>query len=205
MRRSLPATIVVLVGLLLIINFVVINPLLAGAAREVLRLVVVAAAAAALAGVLALVLRHGSDAWRGRGDRAGSAVLLIGLGAMLAAGFYPGSAGAADPVVRWMVAALLAPIVAALFALLFVFTLVAMRRGMLLRSRQVTVMLAAAAVMVVLLLPVGGPAGTWLASAASWVADVPIGGVFRGLLIGIAIATAIHAARILLAVDGADD
>jgi hypothetical protein len=204
-RRSVPATIVVLVGLLLLVNFIVINPLLAGAAREVLRLVVVAAAAAALAGVLALVLRHGSDLWRGHGDRSGSAVLLIGLAAMLVAGFYPGSAGAADPAVRWLVAALLAPIVAALFALLFVYTLIAMRRGMLLRSRQVTVMLVAAAIVVALLLPVGGPAGTWLAAAASWATAVPIGGVFRGLLIGIAIATAIHAARILLAVDGADD
>jgi hypothetical protein len=204
-RRSLPATIVVLVGLLLLVNFVVINPLLAGAAREVLRLVVVVAAAAALAGALALVLRHGSDLWRGRGDRSGSLVLLIGLAGMLVAGFYPGSAGAADPAVRWLVAALLAPMVAALFALLFVFTLFAMRRGMLLRSRQVTVMLVAAAAVVVLLLPIGGPAGTWLAAAASWTTTVPIGGVFRGLLIGIAIATAIHAARILLAVDGADD
>ena len=205
MRRSLPATIVVLVGLLLLVNFIVINPLLAGAAREVLRLVVVVAAAAALAGVLALVLRHGTDLRRGRGDRAGSAVLLIGLAAMLVAGFYPGSTGASDAAVRWLVAALLGPIVAALFALLFVFTLVAMRRGMLLRSRQVTVMLAAAAVVVVLLLPLDGPAGAWLASAAGWATAVPIGGVFRGLLIGIAIATAIHAARIILAVDGADD
>jgi hypothetical protein len=34
---------------------------------------------------------------------------------------------------------------------------------------------------------------------------VPIGGVFRGLLIGVAIVTAIHAARILLAVDTVDD
>lgn len=201
----MPAAIVVVVGLLLLVNFVVINPLLAGAAREVLRLVVVVAAAAALAGVLALVLRHGSDLWRGRGDRAGSAVLLIGLGAMLVAGFYPGSAGAADPAVRWLVAALLAPMVAALFALLFVFTLVAMRRGMLLRSRQVTVMLGAATAVVVLLLPLGGQAGAWLAAAASWTTAVPIGGVFRGLLIGIAIATATHAARILLAVDAADD
>lgn len=201
----MPATILVLVGLLLLVNFVVINPLLAGTAREVLRLVVVVAAAAAVAGALSLVLRHGSDLWRGRGDRAGSLVLLIALAAMLVAGFYPGSAGAADPAVRWLVAALLAPIVAALFALLFLFTLVAMRRAMLLRARQVTVMLAAAAAVVVLLLPLDGPAGTWLATAASWTTAVPIGGVFRGMLIGIAIATAVHAARILLAVDGADD
>jgi hypothetical protein len=204
-RRSLPATVVVLVGLLLLVNFVVINPLLAGVAREVLRLVVLVAAAAAIAGVLALVLRHGSDLWRGRGDRAGSAVLLIGLGVMLVAGFYPGSAGAGDPAVRWLVAALLAPLTASLFALLFLFTLSAMRRGMGLRSRQVTVMLAAAAVVVLLLLPIDGPLGAWLGSAAGWAMAVPIGGVFRGLLIGIAIATAIHAARIILAVDGADD
>ncbi len=201
----MPATIVVLVGLLLLVNFVVINPLLAGASREVLRLVVVVAAAAALAGVLALAFRHGSDVWRGRGDRAGSAVLLLGLVAMLVAGFYPGSAGAGDPAVRWLVAALLAPMVAGLFALLFVFTLAAMRRGMLLRSRQVTVMLAASAVVVLLLLPVGGEAGEWLAAAASWTTSVPIGGVFRGLLIGVAVATAVHAARLLVAVDNADD
>jgi hypothetical protein len=34
---------------------------------------------------------------------------------------------------------------------------------------------------------------------------VPIGAVFRGLLIGVAVLTAVHAARILLTVDGADD
>jgi hypothetical protein len=204
-RRSVPATIVVIVGLLLLANFVVINPLLAGAAREVLRLVVIVAAAAGVAGGVALVVRHGSELWRGRGDRAGSAVLLVGLAAMLVAGFYPGSEGAADPAVRWLVAALLAPLVAALFALLFVTTLAALQRGMALRSRQVAVMLGTAAVVVVLLLPLGGTLGAWLASTAGWAMDVPIGGVFRGLLIGVAIATAVHAARILLAVDRADD
>lgn len=201
----MPATIVVVVGLLLVVNFIVINPLLAGAARELLRLVVIVAAAAAIAGAVALVARHGAIAWRGRGDRAGAAVLLVGMGTMLAAGLHPGSSGAADPAVRWLVAALLAPLVAALFALLFVVTLGALGRGMALRSRQMTVMLAAAAVAIVLLLPIGGAAGTWLSAAAGWALAVPVGGVFRGLLIGIAIAIAIHAARIVLAVDGADD
>lgn len=201
----MPATIVVVVGLLLLVNFIVINPLLAGVARELLRLVVVVAAAAAIAGALALVMRQGTIAWGGRGDRAGAIALLVGLGAMLVAGLYPGSSGTADPAMRWLVAALLAPLVAALFALLFVVTLGAVARGMGLRSRQMTVMLLAAAVAIVLLLPIGGAAGTWLSATAGWALAVPIGGVFRGLLIGIAIATAIHAARILLAVDGADE
>lgn len=207
MRRSFPATIVVVVGLLLLVNFVVINPLLASAAQATLRLVVLVAAAAALAGVMALALRHGADLLgRGaRGDRVGSAVLLAGMAAMLGAGLYPGSRGAADPSVRWLVGALLAPLVAALFAMLFVFTLTAMRRGMALRSRQMTVMLIAAGAALFLLLPVGGAAGERLAALAGWTLAVPIGGVFRGLLIGVAIVVAVHAARILLAVDGPDD
>lgn len=205
MRRSLPATIVVVVGLLLLVNFIVINPLLAGATEAVLRLVVILAAAAAVAGGVTLAVRHGSDLVRGRGDRLGSLVLLAGMAAMLAAGLYPGSQGAGDPAVRWLVAALLAPLIAALFAMLFVFLLSSMRQGMALRSRQMSVMLIAAAIVIMLLLPLGGQLGEWLAAVAGWSLAVPIGGVFRGLLIGVAIVSAVQAARILLAVDGADD
>lgn len=201
----MPTTIVVVVGVLLLVNFIVINPLLAGATEALLRLVVLLAAAASLAGGVALVLRHGGDLMRRRNDRAGSLVLLIGMAAMLFAGFYPGSSGATDPAMRWLVAALLAPLIASVFAMLFVFLLGAMRRGMSLRTREMGIMLAAAGVVVVLLLPIGGPLGESMAAAGGWVLAVPIGGVFRGLLIGVAIVTAIHAARILLAVDGSDD
>lgn len=205
MRRSLPATIVVVVGLLLLVNTIVINPLLAGAAGAVLRLVVLVAAGAALAGALALALRHGGELLRRGGDRLEAGVLLGGMAAMLVAGLYPGSQGVGDPAVRWLVAALLAPLIASLFAMLFVFLLLAMRQGMALRSRQVAVMLLAAGAVVILLLPLGGQVGGALASAAGWVMAVPIGGVFRGLLIGVAIVTVVHATRVLLAVDGADD
>lgn len=205
MRRSLPATIVVVVGLLLLVNYAVINPLLAGVSEAILRLVALLAAGTALAGGLALVLRHGGDLLRRSGTLAEPAVLLVGMAAMLIAGLYPGSHGVADPAVRWLVGALLAPLIASLFAMLFVFLLLAMRQGMGIRSRQVTVMLLAAGVVVFLLLPLGGQPGAALAAAAGWAMAVPIGGVFRGLLIGVAVVTAVHAARILLAVEAADD
>jgi hypothetical protein len=204
-RRSLPATIVVVVGLVLLVNTIVINPLLAGAAAAVLRLVVLVAAGAALAGALALAMRHGGELLRGHGHRLEASVLLAGMAAMLLAGLYPGSRGVGDPAVRWIVGALLVPLIASLFAMLFVFLLLAMRQGMALRSRQVAVMLLAAGVAVILLLPLGGQVGSALASAAAWTLAVPIGGVFRGLLIGVAIVTVVHATRVLLAVDGADD
>jgi hypothetical protein len=205
MRRSLPTAITVVLGLVLLLDFVVINPTLAGLSDALLELVVLLAAAAAVAGGIALVLHHGRNLVERGDDVPGSVVLLAGFGVMLAAGFYPGSTGANDPTVRWLVAALLAPLVAALFAMLFVFLLRATGRGLQLRPRQTAVMVAAACIVVVFLLPVGGPVGSWLASAASWTQQVPLAGVFRGLLIGVAVLTAVQAARILLAVDGADD
>jgi hypothetical protein len=60
-------------------------------------------------------------------------------------------------------------------------------------------------VVIVLLLPLGGTVGDSLAALAGWASAVPIGAVFRGLLIGVAVLTAVHAARILLTVDAADD
>ena len=95
--------------------------------------------------------------------------------------------------------------IAALFAMLFVFLLLAARKGLAMRTRQTALMLAAAGVVVVLLLPIGGTLGQSLATLAGWTMDVPIGGVFRGLLIGVATLTAVHAARMLLTVEGADD
>lgn len=205
MRRSLPAALLVLVGLALLLDFVLVNPILGTVAGALLELVVLLAAAAAIAGAVALVVRHWTDIVERRRDRLGSVVLLGGFGAILIAGFYPGSSGASDPAVRWLVAALLAPLIASLFAMLFVFILLAARRGLALHATQVAVMLAAALIVVVLLLPIGGATGDWLAGAAGWAMSVPIGGVFRGLLIGVAIVTAVHASRVLLSVDGADD
>jgi hypothetical protein len=204
-RRSLPAATVVVVGLLLLLDYVIISPALATIADLVLELLVLLAAAAALAGGVALVLRHWTELVERRGDPPGSVSLLVGFAVVLLAGLYPGSSGSTDPAVRWLVAALLAPLIAALFALLFVFLLGAARRGLAFRTRESALMLAAAAVVIVLLLPIGGAAGDWLAGAAGWTLAVPIGGAFRGLLIGVAIVTAVHAARVLLAVNGADE
>ena len=205
MRRSIPAVLVVVVGLVLLVDYVLINPTLADLASGLFALIVLLAAAAALAGAATLVLRHWTDLAERRRDPLGSGVLLGGFAIMVLAGFYPGSTGASDPAVRWLVAALLAPLIASLFAMLFIFLLLAARKGLAQRTRQTAVMLGAAAVVIVLLLPLGGTVGQSLASLAGWAIDVPIGAVFRGLLIGVAILTAAHAARILLTVDSADE
>lgn len=205
MRRSIITGIALISGLLILVDLLIVNPSLGDAAGAVNELLVLLAAAAAVGGGATLVAHHARKLAAGEGDPIGSILLLAGMAAVLVAGLRPGSSGSGDPVVLWLVAALLAPIAASLFALLFIFLLAAFRRGFVLRFRETALMAGAAAAVIVLLLPLGGQAGDWLARGAGWARDVPLAGVFRGLLIGIGIVVAVSAARSLLALDRDDD
>jgi hypothetical protein len=195
---------VLVIGLLLLADFIVVNDALGDVAGFVVGAAVLVAAGAALALGASLAIRRGADLWRRRGDPVGAALVLVGMAAMLVAGLRPGSEGSDDPAVAWLVAALLVPIGATLFGLLFVTTLAAARRSAATGRRDALIVVAGAAVVVVLLLPLGGEIGAWLASAASWTLAVPIGAVLRGVLIGIAVLAAVTAARVIFGVGGGD-
>lgn len=205
MRRPTLAALVVIVGLVLIADLLVVNSALSQLAGIVVDAAILVAAGAALAAVAALGARRVGDLWRRRGDPVAALLVLVGMTVILVAGLRPGSAGTGDPAVQWLIAALLVPIGATLFGLLFVSTLAAARRSLVSRSREGTLLVAAALVTTVLLVPVSGGIGSWLAGAAGWSLDLPIGAVFRGLLIGIGLLTAVYAARTLLGMGGADD
>jgi hypothetical protein len=205
MRRSIISGIALVSGLLILLDLLFVNPSVADAAGAVNELLVLLAAAAAVGGGASLAVHHARDLRSGNGDRVGSVLLLGGMAAVLLPALRPGSPGSSDPVVLWLVAALLAPIAASLFALLFIFLLGALRRGFAFRARETSIMAGAAAVVIVLLLPLGGPIGDWLSASAGWVREVPLGGVFRGLLIGIGIMVAVTAARSLLTLDRDDE
>jgi hypothetical protein len=205
MRRSILVGVVLVTGLLVLLDMVVVNPSLHGVAGAVNELLVLLAAAAAVGGGATLAAHHLRNLAAADGDSVASIVLLLGMAVILVAGLRPGSSGSSDPAVLWLVAALLAPIAASVFALLFVFMLTAFRRGFALRVRETSLMAGAAAVVIVLLLPVGGQAGDWLAAGAGWVRDVPLSGVFRGLLIGIGILVAVSSARSLMGLDVDDE
>jgi hypothetical protein len=66
-------------------------------------------------------------------------------------------------------------------------------------------MVIAATAVLVLLLPLGGAAGAWMADAAAWLLEGPIGAVLRGILIGVAAFASVVAARVLLGVGAGDE
>ena len=204
MRRLTIPALVVAVGLILLADAIVLNPTLGGVAGAIVAAVIVIAAAAALTGAAWLVLRH-ARSLLALTDVAPAVAVIGGVAAVLVMGLRPGSAGASDPAVRWIVTALIVPIGATLFGILFVSTLLAVRRSVAIGSREAIVMAAAAAVVLVFALPIGGGAGAWLASAAEWTLAVPIGGIFRGLLIGVGVVIAVTAARTLLGIGPGDE
>ena len=207
MRRPTLAGVVVVVGVLLLADFLVVNASLGELARLVIDAAILVAAGAGLAAVASLLLRRGGDLWRRRGDPVGAALVLAGAGAMLVAGLRPGSAGASDPAVGWLLNALVIPIAATLFGLLFVTTLTAARRSLDGRAggREASLLVGVAIVSTLLLLPLSGAAGEWMGEASAWALAVPIGAVFRGLLLGIAIVAATFAARTMLGIGAADE
>lgn len=204
MRRPTITALVVVIGILLLADLLVVNSALASTAGVVVDAAILVAAGTALAAVTALAVRRVADLWRRRGDPVGALLVLGGMAAMLVAGLRPGSAGTADPAVGWLVAALLVPIGATLFGLLFISTVSAARRSAATGSREALVLVAAATVAVVVLLPIG-PGGDWLGATRDWLAGGLVGSAFRGLLIGIALLAAVYAARVMLGIGSADD
>jgi hypothetical protein len=203
-RRSLPAALVVVVGLLLLLDFLVVNPTLGAVSGSVVEVVVILFAAAAVLGAVLLVMRHAGALLLPGEDRTGSALVLVGMALVLVPGLLAAD-GAAAPPVRWVVAALIVPIGASLLALVAVFLIPAARRGMRLRPRETAVILVTACVVLVLLMPLGGDVGVALADAATWLLEVPLRAVFAGLLIAVSLAAAVAATRFLFGLAGNDD
>ena len=204
MRRALVPGLVLVAGVVLLVAYLVVNPSIDALAAFLLDYLILLAAAAGIAGGVEVAWAQAERLISRRGDRIAAAVTLAGFLAVVAVGFFPGSRGADEPAMRWIVASLLIPLVTALFSLLFFFMLAAVWRGLRLRGRETTVIVGAAALMVLLLLPLGGNVGRSLAAGAGWALDVPVGAIFRGFLIGVAIATAVAAGRMLLTA-GADE
>ena len=205
MRRPSVSALVVITGILLLADFLIVNESLGQLASIAVDLAIIVAAGAALAAVGSLGLRRGLDLWRRRGDPVGAVLVLVGIGAMLVAGLRPGSEGASDPAVRWILVALLIPIGATLFGLLFVTTLVAARRSVASRDRAATLLVSVSLITLVLLLPLGGAPGAWLGALSAWSLEGPIGAVFRGLLMGVAVLAAVFAARTMLGIGPRDE
>ena len=148
-----------------------------------------------------LVRRHASSV-RNRGrDWPHSLVILAALFAMLALGFWPGSAGPGDATVSWGYRYVYAPLNATVFSLLAFFVASAAYRTFRLRSRESAVLLVVGVVVLLGQVPIGFQIWPDLPLLKDWLLEVPVASGVRGIILGVALGTVTTGLRILLGQD----
>jgi len=135
---------------------------------------------------------HGQEEW-------GLSLALVTTGlATLVAGLIQG-AGVTGPLVEWIVDALLAPGSATLYALLFFFLAAAAYRYLRVTTSGGAWMVAGALFMLLVQMPASANfLPPIFAETMAWLLQVPIMAVFRGTLLGSALALLLIGARYLV-------
>ncbi|MGQ9682303.1 MAG: hypothetical protein ACUVX9_07195 [Anaerolineae bacterium] len=197
MKRVVPAVVAVLVGLIVLLDFLLENPLLDAAGAFLLEGAIIVGASALLLGLVNLLQVHERRIRRRESGWGESVVLLVGAAGALVITL----AAWRTPTLDWFYRYLLFPLEASVGALLaFAVVRAAMR---LWRWGSVQGMILLIVGLLVLLGSLPGESGPlWvLGVLRNWLLDVPVLAAVRGILLGAALAITATGLRVLLLVD----
>jgi hypothetical protein len=199
--RYLPMAVGIGAGGVVLASFFLKNPLLDSLSGSLTGWVTLLVAFGLFLGIWNLVRRHGYRV-RDRGrDWPHSLIVLAGLVAMLAVGFWPGSVGPNDAAVSWGYRYVYAPLNATVFSLLAFFVASAAYRTFRLRTRESAVLLVMGVVVLLGQVPIGFQIWPDLPLVKGWLMDVPVAAGVRGIILGVALGTVTAGLRILLGQD----
>lgn len=197
-KRLLPLLIALLAGGVVLVSFVLPNPI----SDAVLEVAALLTAAAVLLGVLNVLSVHARRIVARARDWQYSIVLIAALVATFVIGVLPtvtgitGLAFLTQGVFRYVYQ----PLAGSVLALLTFFALRASWRALQLRPAEASIILGVA----VLFLLASGPwaaAIPGLTETLEWIRAYPVLGVARGLLLGIGIGAVVASTRLLLGLD----
>jgi hypothetical protein len=228
-KRLIPRLIIAAVGIVLIATSFVAKPapqeeapliprLLAYADRDFSVWFAILAVFAFALGGANLIKSHGMKVAKRRRDWPYSVVTLISFASVLVIGLmkvggapgWHGSVTDPDTAFSWVFEAVYGPLQATLFSLLAFFVVSAAYRAFRLRSLEATILLAAAAVVLVGRTPIGVVIGDlfpdWLTFLrpdvlSMWILRVPNTAGQRAILIGIAVGVVATSLRLILGLD----
>jgi len=126
-------------------------------------------------------------------------VALLGLVVMVILGFAQGT-GEGTPFL-WMFNHLQAPMQATMFSLLAFFVASAAYRGFKARTKEATILLLTAAVVMLGRVPIGNMIHSSVPDLANWILNFPSMAARRGILIGIGLGTISTSLRIILGIE----
>jgi hypothetical protein len=133
-------------------------------------------------------------------DYVYAAVALVGLFAMLILGLNPWGQGLDDYTFSHLFTYVMIPIQSTIFSLLAFFIASAAYRAFRARTALSTLLLIAALVMMLRVIPLGEPS-KWISSTANWLLLVPNLAANRAILIGVGLGMIATALKIVLGIE----
>jgi hypothetical protein len=202
LKRTLPAALAIAVGLFVLAAIFATSPLLDALGTYFVDMAVIISAFALFLGMVNILRVHARKIRERQGGWLFSFVLIAAMILVLAVGLPSPPdqpSGPAQPLVQWIFENVLAPIQAALSALLVFFVMTAGYRLLRIRNLESAVMLIV--VLLVLIGQVTLGLVPILPDVKDWILGVPTMAGVRGILLGVALGALLTGIRLLLGVE----
>ncbi len=205
MKRTLPLLVTFVIGMIMIGEFFIPHHAYREMTKELLEWGAILAAGAFLLGMFNLIQVNWPVIRDRKPDWGYKVAMLVSLCVMLIAGFLGGEDRLeAGYSFKWMFDYMFVPLNATMFSLLAFFIASAAFRAFRARNTEATVMLVAAALVMLAAVPIGASipgVGEYLVAIKNWIMSVPNNAARRAIFIGAALGAIATGLRVILGLE----
>ncbi len=200
MRRTLPLAICLIMGIVMMVQFFVPHPISVGFYDLTTKWIRIVSAFALVLGVGSLILYHIDRLQRKRPGWAYSIVTLIALVGTAITGLGWGVKPGA-PLQEIIFKNILVPLNASMFAILAFYMASAAYRAFRARTKEAALLLIAAFLVMLGMVPVGAAIWGKLPDVAEWILSVPNMAAKRAILFGVALGAIATSLKVILGIE----
>jgi hypothetical protein len=201
-KREIPILITLVAGLFTLVGFFVPHPLVNTLYGDIQQWVIIVVGATYVLGVANLFRINTTQIQQRAPDWGYKIVLIVGLVATMAVGFWEKSHYADDnSMFQWIYRTFYTSMAATMFALLAFFIASAAFRAFRIRTFEALLLAIAAFILMLGRVPIGGAISPYLPAAAEWLMEIPQNAAKRGILMGAALGVMATGIRVILGVE----
>jgi hypothetical protein len=212
MKQTIPRLLCLVAGLVMIVQFFIPHSISETVFAEAMRWVRIISGFALVLGVRSIVFHHGTKVRRKSSGWGYSIVTLAGMAIMALVGLLggvdpnapkliPTSVGTFSFHLQTLYENLMVPLGATMFATLAFYMASAAYRAFRARNKEATLLLIAAFVVMIGMVPIGSAIWPKLPDVAQWMLDVPSMAAKRGILFGVALGIIGTSLKIILGIE----